>query len=102
MDGLIADVHHEFRRHKQLADRAIEPLADEAFFRRPGEVVNSIALIVKHLAGNLLSRWTDFLTADGEKPTRNRDREFVIEPTDTCASLIAQWEAGWAAVFGTL
>ncbi len=58
---------------------------DASFFYRPAEQVNPIAAIVKHMAGNLVSRWTDFLTADGEKPTRNRDAEFGIESTDTRA-----------------
>lgn len=75
---------------------------DEAFFRRPGEVVNSVALIVKHLGGNLASRFTDFLTTDGEKPNRNRDGEFVMDALDTRAKLMQQWEAGWAAVLGTI
>jgi len=76
---------YEFRRHKELSDRAIARLSDEAFFHRPSEAVNSVALVVKHLAGNLRSRWTDFLTADGEKPWRNRDEEFAITAADTRA-----------------
>ena len=66
MSQLIADITHEFRRYKDQADRAVAGLSDEDFFRRPGEQVNPVALIVKHLAGNLQSRWTDFLTTDGE------------------------------------
>ena len=65
MDNLLADLVHEFRRHKGLADRAMAELDDRAFFDRPAAHVNPVALIVKHLAGNLASRWTDFLTADG-------------------------------------
>jgi len=98
----LSDIAHEFRRHKSLADRAMGALDDEAFFRRPAEQVNSVAIVVKHLAGNLLSRWTDFLTMDGDKPTRNRDGEFVIEVQDSRSQLLAQWERGWNALFRTL
>lgn len=102
MTSLITDAAHEFRRHKEMVDRGTKKLSDEQFFRRPGEQVNSIALIVKHLAGNLLSRWTDFLTSDGEKPTRNRDSEFELTPGDTRESLLAAWELGWSALLKTL
>jgi uncharacterized damage-inducible protein DinB len=102
MISFLTDVRREFRRHKDLADRAMSALDDEAFFHRPAEQVNSVAIIVKHLAGNLLSRWTDFLTTDGEKPSRNRDAEFVMEPQDSRSNLLAQWEAGWNAVSGTV
>ena len=102
MDSYLVDVQYEFRRHKELAERALARLDDEAFFRRPGEAVNPVALIVKHLAGNLKSRWTDFLTTDGEKPTRNRDDEFAITDADTRASLMAAWEEGWRAVLDTM
>jgi uncharacterized damage-inducible protein DinB len=85
-----------------LAEKAMGALADEAFFRRPAENVNSVALIVKHLGGNLRSRWTDFLASDGEKSWRDRDREFVIEEADTREALMAAWEAGWKAVLETV
>jgi uncharacterized damage-inducible protein DinB len=99
---LIADVTHEFRRHKDIADKALAGLTDEAYFRRPGEAVNPVALIVKHLAGNLRSRWTDFLTTDGEKPDRDRDGEFTLTERDTRAALTAAWEAGWGALVAAL
>lgn len=102
MANLIADAALEFRRHKDLVDRSTAKLTDEQFLRRPDEQVNSIALIVKHLAGNLQSRWTEFLTSDGEKPTRNRDSEFELTPDDTRESLLATWELGWSALFNTL
>lgn len=102
MNDILPDMLYEFRRHKELADRAMARLSDEAFFRRPSEVVNSVALVVKHLAGNLRSRWTDFLTTDGEKPWRNRDEEFLISAADTRASLLAAWEEGWRAVLETV
>jgi len=102
MDDLLADLRHEFRRYKTVAERAMAELDDAAFFHRPGEVVNPIALIVKHLAGNMASRWADFLTTDGEKPTRNRDTEFVLTDDDTREHLMAAWERGWAILFDTL
>jgi len=98
----LSDIGHEFRRHKSLADRAMSAMDDEAFCRRPAEQVNSVAIVVKHLAGNLLSRWTDFLTTDGDKPSRNRDGEFVIEAQDSQSHLLAQWEAGWSALLSTI
>ena len=102
MSDLLADLTHEFRRHKSLADRALAALDDQDFFRRPAEHVNSVALIVKHLAGNLASRWTDFLVTDGEKASRDRDGEFLLTEQDTRASLLAAWEHGWKALFDTL
>jgi uncharacterized damage-inducible protein DinB len=102
MSSLIADATHEFRRYKGMADKAMSELSDEAFFRRPGDVVNPVALIVKHVAGNLASRWADFLTTDGEKPTRDRDGEFTLAPADTRAGLLAGWERGWKILFDAL
>ena len=101
MTTLIADLRHEFQRHKKLADRALAQLDDESFFHAPG-AVNSVALIVKHLAGNFASRWTDFLTTDGEKPDRNRDGEFVLGEHDTMAELLDSWERGWGVLFDAL
>jgi uncharacterized damage-inducible protein DinB len=102
MDDFIADLTHEFRRQKAMAERAIPNLNDEQFFHRPGEQVNNVALIVKHLAGNMASRWSDFLTTDGEKPTRDRDSEFVITDADTRASLMTAWDRGWTILLETL
>lgn len=102
MSNLIADLAHDFRKHKGFADKAISALPDDAFFRRPGNAVNPVALIVKHLAGNLQSRWSDLLTTDGDKPTRDRDGEFTLTPADTRAALLAAWERGWATLFATL
>ncbi len=93
--------HFEAIRRK--ADRALTQADDAQFFATLDPESNSLALIVKHLAGNLRSRWTDFLTSDGEKPDRNRDGEFVADPTaDTRESLMRRWDAGWAALFGAL
>src|SRR5262245_20105788 len=102
MTDLLACWAHEFRRHKDLADRGMAPLAEDEFFRRPAAHVNPIALIVKHLAGNLASRWADFLTSDGEKPNRDRDQEFVQTADDTRANLMAAWERGWQVLFTAL
>ncbi len=98
----IDDIAFTFRKHKAMAERAVAQISDEAFFHKPGEHSNSIAMIIKHLAGNLQSRFTDFLTTDGDKPWRDRDGEFVIGPDDTRANLMAAWEAGWAALLQTL
>ena len=76
----LEDALHTFRDYKKLAERAFAQTSDEDFFRTIDDESNSIAVIVKHMAGNMLSRWTDFLTTDGEKPDRNRDMEFVMLP----------------------
>ncbi|HEY3703967.1 MAG TPA: DinB family protein [Terracidiphilus sp.] len=90
-----------FRHYKRLADRAMAQVADEKLFASLGEESNSIAIIVKHMAGNMRSRWTDFLSSDGEKPTRDRDSEFE-DPAATREALMRDWESGWAAVLGAL
>jgi hypothetical protein len=90
-----------FRYYKKLAERAIEQVPDEHLFTALDAESNSIALIVKHMAGNMRSRWTDFLTTDGEKPDRNRDTEFE-DPPATRAALLEVWEEGWARVFEAL
>jgi hypothetical protein len=90
-----------FRQYKQLGDKAMAQVTDEQLFASLDEESNSIAIIVKHVAGNMRSRWTDFLTSDGEKSTRNRDSEFV-DPPETRESLLRVWEQGWACVFSAL
>src|SRR5262249_48200367 len=90
-----------YRKQKEWAEQAFAQLADAEFFARPAEHSNSVAVIVKHLAGNLKSRWTDFLTTDGDKPWRDRDAEFLIGPGDTRERLLAEWEQGWGALFET-
>ena len=102
VDELLNDLRFEIRRHKTMAERAMAPLDDPQFFQRPGELVNPVALIVKHLAGNLQSRWSDFLNTDGEKPTRDRDAEFLLTEADTRASLLERWERGWGTLLATL
>ena len=90
-----------FQQCKKLADGAMAQVADEQLFAALDEETNSIAIIVKHMAGNMRSRWTDFLTTDGEKPDRDRDSEFV-EPPVTRKALLELWENGWARVFQAL
>lgn len=97
----LEDALAVFRQYKKLAERAIEKVTDEQLFVVENEESNSIAVIVKHMAGNMRSRWTDFLTTDGEKPNRNRDSEF-IDPPRTRAELMKMWDEGWACVFGAL
>ena len=90
-----------FRHYKRLAERAMAQVPDEALFAAPDAESNSIAIIAKHLAGNPQSRWTDFLTTDGEKPHRNRDSEFEAPPA-TRAELMEQWEPAWKCLFDSL
>jgi hypothetical protein len=90
-----------FRYYKSLADRAIAQCPDEGLFASLDAESNSIAIIVKHMAGNMRSRWRDFLTSDGEKADRNRDSEFE-EPPQTRAELLEVWERGWKYVFDAL
>lgn len=104
-NDLILNYHSDalssFRNYKRLAERAIEQVSDEEFFALIDNEANSIAIIVKHIAGNLRSRWTDFLTSDGEKPDRNRDSEFeLIE--DTRHSLMDYWNNGWQTLFDAI
>lgn len=90
-----------FRQYKRLAEAAIAQVADDQLNAALDPEMNSIALIVKHLAGNMRSRWTDFLTSDGEKPDRNRDTEFVEAPA-TRQEVMNLWEEGWSRVFDAL
>src|SRR5713101_3175413 len=90
----LADSLAIFRQYKNMAERAMAQVADEDLLFTPDEESNSIAIIVKHMAGNMRSRWTDFLTSDGEKPDRNRDSAFEVPP-QTRAGLVALWERGW-------
>ena len=102
MENYIELLRREFKRQKALADGAISQCSDEQFFAAESPTDNSVAVIVKHVAGNLVSRWTDLLTSDGEKPDRNRDAEFEILPGDTRARLLERWEAGWTILFESL
>ena len=90
-----------FRYYKKLAERAMDQVTDEQLYATLDGEMNSIAIVVKHMAGNMRSRWTDFLTTDGEKPDRDRDTEFV-NPPQTREALLAIWEDGWQRVFAAL
>jgi hypothetical protein len=100
-EHFLVDAIEAFRGLKKLADKAVAQVNDEEFFRTIDAESNSIALIMKHMAGNMRSRWTDFLTSDGEKPDRRRDSEFIIEGEDRRA-IEERWEAGWQTVFDAL
>ena len=102
-DALFIDeLRGEARRYRELADQALAQVDDDGFFATLDPESNSLALIVKHVANNLRSRWTHFFATDGEKPDRHRDREFEREPGDTRATLMARWEAGWSCCLETL
>jgi uncharacterized damage-inducible protein DinB len=90
-----------FRFYKKMAEGAMEQVTDEQLFATLDEEMNSIAIIVKHMTGNMRSRWTDFLTSDGEKPDRDRDTEFV-DPPATREELLKLWNEGWDNVFHAL
>jgi hypothetical protein len=98
----LEDILFSFRKQKELVEQAFRQVDDQGFFQKPGEHSNRIALILKHVAGNRASRWTDFLPTDGDKPWRDRDAEFILGPDDTRERLMVAWEAGWAALFQTL
>jgi hypothetical protein len=104
MDGkhYLDDVLLQLRKYKAMAETAMGQVDDGALFRRLDPESNSIALIAKHMAGNMRSRWTDFLTSDGEKPWRGRDMEFEDEMEETRASLLARWEEGWTLCLGAI
>jgi len=98
----LQDVLLQLRKVKALADGALAQTSDAHFFAELDGETNSIALTLKHLCGNMRSRWTDFLTTDGEKPDRQRDREFVREAGDTRAVLAARWEECWRLVLSVI
>jgi hypothetical protein len=98
----LAEVVSEFRKMKTLAERAMAQMSEAQLFRQIDAESNSIAIIVKHIAGNARSRWTNFLTSDGEKADRRRDTEFELEPADTKAALLEQWDDGWRRVFAAV
>jgi hypothetical protein len=98
----LDDALAELRKYKAFGDKAVAQVTDEDFFRQLDPESNSIALVMKHIAGNMRSRWTDFLTTDGEKPDRNRDTEFEKAESDTRESIVTRWETGWRALFDAL
>jgi hypothetical protein len=91
-----------FRSYKKMAEKAMEQVSDEDFFRTLDPEANSIAIIARHMAGNMRSRWRDFLTTDGEKPDRNRDQEFELPSAASREKVMREWEEGWALVFSAL
>src|SRR5215218_1158919 len=91
----LADVVARFESIRTMAERAAAQVDDEGFFATLDPEANSIALVMKHMAGNLRSRFTDFLTADGEKPDRDRDGEFELPPSDTREVVMARWDESW-------
>src|SRR5258708_34507637 len=98
----LDDALHAFREYKKLAERAFEQISDQDFFSTLDPESNSIAVNMKHMAGNMLSRWTDFLTTDGEKRDRDRDMEFEMLPGTTKGEMLDYWEQGWRAVFAAV
>jgi len=98
----LDEVRRQFRGYKRFGDGAMSQLKDAELFVTIDPESNSVAILVKHLAGNMRSRFTDFLTSDGEKPNRNRDQEFEITPNTSRADVMRWWEEGWERVFSTI
>ena len=98
----LEEIRRQFRGHKRMGEAAMIQLRDEDLFVQLDPEANSVAILVKHLAGNMRSRFTDFLSTDGEKPDRFRDQEFVLGPDTTRADVMQWWDAGWARVFGAV
>ena len=98
----LDEARRALRGHKRLAEGAIAQLRDEELFLQLDPESNSVAVLMKHIAGNMRSRFTDFLTSDGEKPDRHRDQEFEISASTTRAQIMEMWEAGWKIVFDAI
>ena len=98
----LDEARRQMRGHKRMAESAMAQLGDDEIFLTLDPESNSVAILVKHLAGNMRSRFTDFLTSDGEKPDRFRDREFEVSGATTRADVMQWWEEGWACVFGAI
>jgi Protein of unknown function (DUF1572) len=98
----LDDVRLQFRKLKKLAEDAVAQVEDDELMVSLDVESNSLAVIMKHMAGNLRSRFTDFLTSDGEKPNRNRDGEFEIAGGPSREAILADWESGWSVLFATL
>ena len=98
----LDEARRQMRGHKRMGEGAMAQLRDEDFLVTLDPESNSVAILVKHLAGNMRSRFTDFLTSDGEKPDRFRDREFEVTAATTRAGVMQWWEEGWACVFGAI
>ena len=100
--ALIRNAISESRRYKELAENAITQIPEAELYEVLDEESNSIAMLIKHLAGNLTSRWSDFLVSDGDKPGRDREAEFRSHAEDTKENLMERWEAGWNCLFSAL
>ena len=98
----LEEARRQLRGHKRMGEGAMSQLRDEDFFVTLDPEANSVAILVKHLAGNMRSRFTDFLISDGEKPDRFRDREFEISAATTRAQVMSWWEEGWTCVFNAI
>src|SRR5258708_27575200 len=98
----LDDAYRAFRGYRRLGEGALEQVTDAELFRQLDPESNSIAMLMQHLAGNMRSRWTDFLTSDGEKPDRHRDREFEVQPGTTRAELMREWNEGWDLALATI
>ncbi|MGH9839599.1 MAG: DUF1572 family protein [Blastocatellia bacterium] len=98
----LENVINEFRLLKKQGERAMAQLNDEQFFAAIDPESNSVVILVKHIAGNMRSRWTDFLTSDGEKPDRFRDQEFILDAGATREDVMRWWEEGWQCLFNAL
>lgn len=101
MESYLSSTIKQFEYYKMLADKAMSQLTDDQLFWQYNEESNSIAVLVNHIAGNMLSRFTDFLTTDGEKPWRNRDAEFT-NPFESKEELLDRWNKGWTCLLDTL
>ena len=95
----LKDTLLQLRKYKIMAEKAMAQISDDDFFTELSDIDNSLAIIVKHMAGNMRSRWRDFLTSDGEKDDRHRDTEFEIYDSDSKESLMQKWEDGWQLCF---
>jgi hypothetical protein len=98
----LEEARRQLRGHKRMGEGAMSQLSDEDFFVTLDQEANSVAVLVKHIAGNMRSRFTEFLTSDGEKPNRFRDREFELSPATTRAEVMTWWKEGWACVFSAI
>ena len=98
----LDEIKRQLRGHKRMAESAITQLTDEELFKQIDPEANSVAILIKHIAGNARSRFTAFLSSDGEKPDRFRDREFEITSRTTREELMRWWEEGWSCVLGTV
>ena len=95
----LQDTLLQFRKYKEMGEKAMAQISDDDFFAELSDIDNSLAILVKHMGGNMRSRWRDFLTSDGEKDDRHRDTEFEIYDSDSKESLMLKWQEGWQLCF---